>query len=237
MFNLLAVGFLIWISATFVSLWIHGARTGVAPLVGPLLGIRQDIHPIGYFVAMSALAIPMLLCLALLFWGLSIAFPREGIPLPPAQGYVEAGAVTNSGATNAYFPPALARITYQCADFAKPIPILSEPSANSYTRMLKAAGEPSLVAGLNRVGPHANIYRFTWSNSFDTSVVVRIEEGFDGRLHVAATRLSNTGEIDRQVKRLLTPEERQKFVRAFIGAKRLKVRGSAAVEFMMALSG
>ncbi|HYD45993.1 MAG TPA: hypothetical protein VEA79_12080 [Phenylobacterium sp.] len=106
-----------------------------------------------------------------------------------------------------------------------PMPLLTDFRGQWYLKHLRAAGEPPL-----RADPKVRAkWRFTWLPSFNTPVVVRIEQTSPRRMRLVARRLSghggyDPGEIAETRERWLTPAEQRKVLAAAAQAEALDTR-------------
>jgi hypothetical protein len=147
---------------------------------------------------------------------------RQWVPSVPARGYAHPSGMVAHG----YFPPALTRATYKCAEFPKPVPLVSAQEVDWFSEQLLAADEPSILPAL---ASGTNVYRFTWLRSFDPPVMIRIEEAGGGEFLMTASRLSGKGgyepgEVEARVRRKLTTGEVSQFQRALLSANRLRLK-------------
>jgi len=224
--NFVALALFVWITAILIASVVHGLRSGVISLIGPYVRVRWATNPVGFTLAVALLLVPTVISALGTGAFLVMTFPYQRIPSPPANGY--AGSVAASGAVG-YFPAALTRATYKCADFPRAVPLLSSEDVGWYSKHLAAAGEPSF-AGRGAHGAKAgDAYRFTWLRSFDKPVVIRIQEGSAGVLLMTASRLSGKGgyepgAVEARVERPLTTAEAGRFRRALAAAGRLRLK-------------
>lgn len=227
MLKLVGLAFLVWITATFGAAWIDGLRTGVVSLVGPSFRVRRSTHPIGYIAGMGLLTVPVAVGLIASAFGFKMAFPYQSIPASPAAGYAQASHVVSG--QRGYFPTALTRMTYKCAEFPKAVPVLSPDVVDWYSKHLTVAGEPTLLPAPTPSRATNSAYRFIWLRSFDKPVVVRIQEGSNGALFMTASRLSGMGgyepgKVEARIERELTASEKRWLLRAFAAADRLRLK-------------
>src|SRR4051812_34837791 len=95
-----------------------------------------------------------------------------------------------------YFPAELHMSWVECQLGSKHIklPLLGDFQDNWFSTHLSAAMEPSLFEqSLKPPQATPASYRFTWLRSFHVPVIVRIDEGRDGVMHLTAKRLSGKG--------------------------------------------
>jgi hypothetical protein len=227
MLELVALAFLVWITATFIAVWIASLRTGIVTLVGPYVRVRRETNRVGYFAAVTLLLVPVVAGVALSTAFFKIAFPYQSIPAPLEKGYAQ--FPRSASEPMGYFPTELTRTLYKCADFPKAIPLLSPLEVSWYSKVLAAAGEPSLIPALTPDKTARNLYRFTWLRSFHKPIVVRIQEGSGGALLMTASRLSGSGgyepgKVEARIERELTAGEAKRFPHAFSGTNRLKLK-------------
>jgi len=114
-----------------------------------------------------------------------------------------------------YFPLELQKPAIECQWGSKRIklPLLSDFHDAWFSKHLAAAEEPSLFEqSLKPPQDTVASYRFTWLRSFHAPIVVRIDEGRNGVMHLTAKRLSGQGgyqpgHLDGMISRPLTAKE------------------------------
>ncbi len=99
-------------------------------------------------------------------------------------------------ASEAYFPPRYAQLTFTCpwndGPEARPIEFLGKLEQDWFSSQLAAAKEPSLYAA-TLSGTPRRVIRFTWLRSFHPGITVRVEEDADHTWRVTAKQLSGAG--------------------------------------------
>jgi hypothetical protein len=117
-----------------------------------------------------------------------------------------------------YFPKSFFEPSVSCPGTSNKVVVINEVESGWYPKHWQAAGEPSLYAqSLSPAPSVAKTWRFTWLRSFHPPVMVRIDVGPDGRMHLTAKQLSGAGgyapgRIAKQVHRDLTQDEQSKLV-------------------------